>query len=82
MRGGLTSVLIQAAAQVLRIAWSTDCWCCCWLLMLLLHPAAAASSSQHQQQQQHASRFMDAGSFMRACQPLRMRACVRRAYCK
>ena len=50
------------------------------LLLLLLDAAAAVASSQ--QQQQHAYRFMDAGSFMHACQLLLMRACVLRAYCK
>ena len=49
-------------------------------LLLLLDAAAAVASSQ--QQQQHAYRFMDAGSFMHACQLLLMRACVLRAYCK
>ena len=51
-------------------------------LLLLLDVAAAVASSQ--QQQQHAYRFMDAGSFMHACQLklLLMRACVLRAYCK
>ena len=50
------------------------------LLLLLLQQQPAAASSQ--QQQQHAYRFMDAGSFMHACQLLLMRACVLRAYYK
>ena len=59
--------------------------CCCWLLLVLLLACCwllLAAAQQQQQQQQHACWFMDAGSFMHACQLLLMRACVRRAYCK
>ena len=61
---------IAAAVGCWRMLLLTaGCCCCCWVL-------------HSSRQQQHACWFMDAGSFMHACQLLLMRACVLRAYCK
>ena len=74
MQHACRRVLKHQHAHALR----SHAGCCCWLLLLAVAAAAASSSQQQsansQQQQQHACRFMEAGSFMHACQLLPMRA--------
>jgi hypothetical protein len=70
---------------------AAGCWHLLLLLADAQQQVAAAASSSNSQQQlpaiaaaaassscQHACRFMDAGSFMHACQLLLMRACMDR----
>jgi hypothetical protein len=72
---------------VLVLATGAATGYCFWLMLLLLlaaavHQPVAASSSSSQKpaastSSMHASRFMDAGSFMHVCMPAAADACAR-----